>query len=118
MNKHLPYKRVGLCELLSTETPYIVLRDGSIHLIDPEELKLLREILGEKACELKIPIIIEAKPGIGGGAFIVTDPIASEAISKLIGINHEGEKLIIYRPQVYELRLKLRTTTTIVFMPT
>lgn len=100
------------------ETPYIVLRDGSIHLIDPEELELLREILGDKACELKIPIIIEAKPSIGEGTFIIADSVASEAVSKLLDIDYEGGKLIIYRPQVYELRLKLRTTTTIVFMPT
>ncbi len=118
INKHLPYQRVSLCELLEMDTPYIVLRDGTIHLIDPKELQLLKELLDSEACRLRIPIIIETAPSLGEGVFIVRDPIAIKAIAKLLDIGFkENEKLIIYRPQLYVVREKLPTTTTIFFRP-
>jgi uncharacterized protein (UPF0216 family) len=118
INKHLPYRRIGLCELLKMEIPYLVLRDGTIHLIDREELLLLKDLLGDDACKLRIPIIIETAPSLGEGTFIVRDPIAIKALSRLLEINiPQGEKLIIYRPQLYVIREKLPTTTTILFRP-
>ncbi|MCD6195578.1 MAG: DUF61 family protein [Staphylothermus sp.] len=116
INKHLPYKRVSLCDLLKMDIPYIVLRDGTVHLIDKEELLYLSKLLGEEACKLKIPIIIETAPSIGEGAYIVRDHLAKKVIATILGIDYILDKpLVIYRPQLYIIREKLRTTTTILF---
>ena len=116
INKHLPYRRIGLCDLLKMDIPYIVLRDGTIHLIDKEELLYLSRLLGDKACMLKIPIIIETAPSIGEGVYIIREHLAKKVIARILEIDHPEEKpLIIYRPQLYIVREKLRTTTTILF---
>ncbi len=117
VNKYLPYKRISLCRLIEMENPYIVSRDGAISLIDKRELMFLKNILGDKACELKIPIVIEYSPSMGEAAYIVRDETAARALSKILGIRYSGGELVIYRPQLYEIRVKLRTTTTIVFIP-
>jgi len=119
INKHIPYKRVSLCDLIERDPPYIILRDGTTHLIDKRELQLLADILGEKACSLKIPIIIESSPSLGEGVYRIRDPVAALGVAKVLGMDYSGEgELIFYRPQLYELRTRLRTTTTIIFTPT
>ncbi len=116
INKYLPYKRVSLCELLSMDTPHIVSRDGAISLIDRRELELLKELLGSQACNLYIPIVIEYSSSLGEATYIVRDEYGAKALAKLLDIEYRLP-LILYRPQLYEIRLKLRTTTTIVFIP-
>lgn len=117
INKHLPYKRIDLCKLESMNIPHYVSRDGSINLIDPRELKYLHEMAGEDACKLHIPIVIEYSSSLGEGTYIVRDPIASRVLAKILGVEYRGGTLIIYRPQLYEIRSRLKTTTTIVFTP-
>ncbi len=118
INKHLPYKRISLCDLLKMDIPYIVLRDGTVHLIDKEELLYLSKLLAEEACKLKIPIIIETAPSIGEGVYIIRDHLAKKVIATILGIDYTLDKpLVIYRPQLYIIREKLRTTTTILFNP-
>lgn len=117
INKHLVYRKVSLCKLLSMDTPYLVLRDGSISIIDRKELELLKNLVEGDPCRLMLPIIIEYTPSLGGSAYVVRDRVAAETISKLLGLKYEGGALILYRPQLYIVRLKLRTTTTIVFIP-
>ncbi len=119
INKHLPYRRANLCDLIKMNPPYIVLRDGTTHLIDKRELELLAKTLGEKACKLQIPIIIESSPSLGEGVYRIRDPVAALAVAKILGLEYDGKgELIFYRPQLYELRTRLRTTTTIIFTPT
>jgi len=117
INKHLPYKRIGLCELLSMENPHIILRDGSINLVDRRELELLRNLLGDDACSLYIPIIIEYHPSLGEGVYVIKDNLGAVALSKLLSVEYRGSPIYIYRPQLFEIRSVLRTTTTIVFIP-
>jgi len=117
VNKHLPYKRVNLCDLLSMDVPRYVSRDGSINLVDPRELRYLKEVAGKDACKLYIPIVIEYSSALGEATYVVRDETASRVLAKILGVKHEGGALIIYRPQLYEIRSRLRTTTTIVFIP-
>jgi len=117
VNKHIPYRRHTLCELLSMEIPYYVSRDGGIYLIDPRELALLKELAGDDSCNLYLPIIIEYTPSLGESAYVIKEPAACRVIAKLLGLNYSGGSLVIYRSQVNALRLKLRTTTSIVFIP-
>ncbi|MET1159929.1 MAG: DUF61 family protein [Thermoprotei archaeon] len=117
VNKHLPYKRVSLCKLLEMPIPYYTTRDGSISIVDRRELEYLRQVAGDKACELYIPIVIEYSPSMGESTYIIRDRVASEVIAKILGIKYSGEALVIYRPHLIEIRSRLRTTSTIVFTP-
>lgn len=117
VNKHMPYKRFSLCELLNMQVPHYVSRDGSLNLIDRRELELLKSIVGKgEDCNLYLPIIIEYKPSFGEGVFMVRDRVASIVVSRILGLEEKTE-LVIYRPQVFELRSRLKTTTTIIFLP-
>ena len=118
INRHLPYKQVSLCKLEEMDIPYIHLRDGTTHLIDPNEIKLLAKLLGGDKCKLMIPIIIEAVPGQRETAYWIRDPYAAKALASLLGLSwNEDKPLIIYRPHLYEVRSRLPTTTTIIFNP-
>ncbi len=101
------------------DIPYIVLRDGTAHLIDPRELEYLSNLLGKDKCKLLLPIIIEARQSLGEGTYIVRDRVAKRVIAEILGVEYEEEKpLIIYRPHLYKIREVLPTTTTIIFSPT
>lgn len=118
VNKHIPYRRPSLCELLEMKIPHYVTRDGSVSLIDPRELELIKNLIGgENLCNLYLPIVIEYKPSLGEGTYIVRDRFGSHVLSKLLGLTPSSGELIIYRPQLYEIRSKLKTTTTIIFLP-
>ncbi|RLG84345.1 MAG: hypothetical protein DRO40_01525 [Thermoprotei archaeon] len=118
VNKHLPYRRPSLSELLSMEIPYIVLRDGTIHLINIDELKTISKYIDPSEYDdLKIPILIEVNPSLGKNTYIIRDPLGAKVIAKLLGLTKYHVPLVIYNPQLYEIRLKLRTTTTIIFVP-
>jgi uncharacterized protein (UPF0216 family) len=117
VNKHIPYKRRNLCELLKEPIPYIILRDRSVHVFDMEELKRLKQVLGNRACDLSLPIIVEYIPSDQEGFYVVNGALEVEAVSKVLGCEGKEEHLILYRPQIIELRRKLRTTTTILIKP-
>jgi len=117
VNRHLPYKRISLCDLLAMDIPRYVSRDGSVNLVDPRELRYLKELAGDHACKLYIPIVIEYSPSLGEATYIVRDEIAARVLAKMLNIKYDGRTLIIYRPQLYEIRSRLRTTTTTVFIP-
>ena len=117
VNKHLPYTRPTLRELRELRNPFIVLRDGSAHLIDPNEIELLYQYIdpGDED-RLRIPIIIEVNPKYGEGTAVIREPTAAKVISKFLKLSHSREPLFIYRPQIAELRKAFRTTTTVVFI--
>nr|WP_148677206.1 DUF61 family protein [Staphylothermus hellenicus] len=117
VNKHLVYRKKSLCDLLSMDIPYLVLRDGSKSLVDRRELILLKNLVEGDPCKLMLPIIIEYNPSLGKSAYVVRDEIAAKALSKLLSLKYENGPLILYRPQLYMVRLKLRTVTTIIFIP-
>ncbi len=118
VNKHLPYKRISLEELLKEDIPHIVLRDGSIHLLKKGELVLLSNIVPrEKWHELKLPIIIEANLSLGEHVYVIREPIAAYAIAKILEKKDYRTPLVIYGKELLIIRKKLRTTTTIVFLP-
>ncbi|MEM2579115.1 MAG: DUF61 family protein [Desulfurococcaceae archaeon] len=117
VNKHLPYNRPTLRELHELRNPFIVLRDGSIHLIDPHEIELLYQYIdpGDED-KLRVPIIIEVNPKYGEGAAVVRESTAAKVVSRFLKLSYLKEPLFIYRPQISELRKVFRTTTTVVFI--
>jgi len=114
-NKHLPYRKISLREALSKERPEIVLRDGSRHLLDRRELHLLRDLLGYDR-DLELPIIIYY---LGRGIYMVSGRDNVAIVSKVLGRGEvlKSDSIYLSRPEVIDLRMVLRTTTTIVFAP-
>ncbi|MEL9907971.1 MAG: DUF61 family protein [Desulfurococcus sp.] len=117
VNKHAPYERRNLCELLEMEIPYIVLRDGSQHILDPRELRRLHDILAGDACRLQLPIVIEYIPGEREGTYVVRDEIGAKAIALVMNMENPTIPLFLSRTHILVLRRILRTTTTILLNP-
>lgn len=117
VNKHAPYERRKLCDLLKTEVPFIVLRDGSLHLLNPRELEILAGKLGEDSCRLEVPIIVEYTPSGREGVYIVRGEVEAKAVALLLGLSNYTVPLFLSLPHILELRRILRTTTTILLNP-
>ncbi len=118
VNKHLPYRRIPLSELLKQEFPYIVLRDGTLHYFKRRELEYLASITSrDEWSKLYLPIIIEIRPELGKGAGVIRGEIEVKVASKILNIKVEekAKQLIIYRPQIMLLRQLLPTTTQYAF---
>lgn len=118
-NKHLPKHRKSLAELLTEEDPHVLCLDGTYHYFRRSELRILAQLLPkDQWSELKLPIIIEVgEPLSKDVAGVIRDPIAAKVIAKLLNIPYrEQEILILYRPQLAELRAKLETTTQYAFI--
>jgi len=117
LNKHLPERRKSLASLLREDAPRVYGRDGSPHRFKKEELRLLASILPEELHDkLFLPIYIEFAPDYGRGAARIHGRLECEVVSKILGKNVEQtDEMIIYRPEVRELRRKLPTTTQYAF---
>ncbi len=116
-NKHLPYKRKSLKEVLKEKHPHVITKDGSIHMFKRSELEFLKTLISEdKWDKLKLPILIELNPDYGEGAAIIRGKVEVEVISKILKTKPQKEnEIVIYRPQISILRKHLRTTTQIAF---
>jgi len=119
VNKHLPRERVSLCEALERNPPEVALRDGSRHRFDERELKELKELMGERACELYLPIIVYYYYGLERGVYAVKGDAETLAVSKMLGREGTGEKgnLYISRAEFMLIRSRFRTTTSLAFVP-
>jgi len=118
-NKHLPKHRKSLAELLTEEDPHVLCLDGTFHYFRRSELRTLARLLPKNQWnELKLPIIIEVGETLSRDvAGVIRDSIAAKIIAKLLNIPYkEREILILYRPQLAELRAKLETTTQYAFI--
>lgn len=115
VNMHAPKSRLSLCDLLKMEVAYVTTHDGGVHVFDPDELEHLAKITG-RDCTLKLPIILEYVPE-GEGFYVVEDPIGASVIARLLGLSSYSKPLILYKPQVLELRKSLKTTTVILLSP-
>lgn len=113
VNRHAPISRPSLCDLLREELPKVALRDGTTHYFDPRELRHVQEIAGDLACDVRLPMVIEYVVGAGEGTYVVRERPAALAMCAELGLGECSVPLFLYRPQVIELRRKLRTTTTI-----
>jgi len=112
-NKHIPYVRKSLSDLLSEEFPHVICRDGSRHYFRRRELEYLASLVPKELWNfVKLPIVITLSPELGEGAAVVNGELECYIVCRVLGLKYEGQKsIVIYRPQIAELRRKLRTTT-------
>lgn len=120
MNQHLPGKRLPLTELLAMEKPGVKGKDNTFFIMDKAELELISQSLPRFLWNrLRLPLLIEMSPDYGSGAARIQGEIEVEMVSKLLGkARPEGKSLIVYLPDVRELRRKLPTTTQYAFVTT
>lgn len=99
--------------------PSVESRDGVKCDLDPEELQRIAGWLteGERAL-LRIPILLIADTASEGSAWRVSGRLESIVISRALGRSPpEGEELRLYGPQLAEVRRRLPTATTALFLP-
>ncbi len=118
MNQHLPIKRLNLAELMAMEKPGIKGKDNTFFIVEKVELDLISESLPRFLwSRLRLPMLIEMSPDYGNGAARVQGEPEVELVAKILGKERPHERqIIIYLPEVRELRRKLPTTTQYAFV--
>ena len=118
MNQHLPNKRINLTELLTMEKPGIKGKDNTFFIMDKAELDLISKSLPRFLwSRLRLPMLIEMSPDYGSGAARVQGESEVELVAKILGKERpQAKQIIIYLPEVRELRRKLPTTTQYAFV--
>jgi hypothetical protein len=118
MNQHLPSRRINLTELLAMEKPGIKGKDNTFFIMEKAELDLISQSLPRFLwSRLRLPLLIEMSPDFGSGAARVQGEPEVELVSKLLGKERpQAKQMIIYLPEVRELRRRLPTTTQYAFI--
>lgn len=117
LNSPFPKERISLRQALSSERPGVPLTNGDFQVFRREELELLAGLVPEGERELlKLPILLVLDPSLGRGAVRIGGRAEARTIGKLLG-KEAGEELVIYRPELLEVRRKLPTTTHYLFLP-
>jgi len=109
-NKHLPHYRKSLKELLKEEFPSVSCRDGTQHFFRRSELERVSALIdSENWDRVLLPIVITIIPEAKGFVGVIEDKYAVELVSKILGIEYQSERLLIYEPQLFELRRNYST---------
>lgn len=118
LNQHLPGRRLSLAELMAMEKPGIKGKDNTFFVIDKAELELISKSLPRFLWNrLRLPMLIEMAPDFGSGAARIQGEAEVEVVSKILGKDRPDKKfIIIYLPEVRELRRKLPTATQYAFL--
>ncbi|MDM7935368.1 MAG: DUF61 family protein [Methanothrix sp.] len=118
MNQHLPSKRLSLTDLLRMDKPGIRGKDNAFFMMERAELDLISGSLPRFMWgRLRLPMLIEMSPDFGSGAARIQGEAEVEVVSRILGKSRpDGRQMIIYLPEVRELRRRLPTTTQYAFM--
>jgi len=120
VNAHLPGKQKALSELMDEEYPHVLCRDGSSHLFKRKELDYLSGLLTEaERKKLFLPMLIEVRAAGDEMSLICRGGVEEKVISSVLDMpaTRRGDKVVIYKPQLAEIRKRLRTTTQYLFAP-
>lgn len=118
MNSHLPNRRINLAELMTMEKPGIKGKDNTFFIMDKGELDLISQSLPRFLwSRLRLPLLIEMSPDFGNGSARIQGEAEVETVCKILGKERQyAKQIIIYMPEVRELRRKLPTTTQYAFI--
>ena len=118
MNQHLPSRRLDLMQLMAMDKPGVKGKDNSFLIMEKAELELISQSLPRFLwSRLRLPLLIEMSPDFGNGAARVQGEAEVEVVAKILGKDRPRERqMIIYLPDVRELRRKLPTTSQYAFV--
>ncbi|MFN3267660.1 MAG: DUF61 family protein [Zestosphaera sp.] len=116
VNSYVAAKRKTLTELLKEDYPHVLTLSGDVHMFRKSELMLAREVVGEDAEKLMLPIYVELIPTQTITTGVVREELATKLISALLGVDH-ATPLYVYPVQLAELRRKIGTLIQYVVSP-
>jgi uncharacterized protein (UPF0216 family) len=119
MNRHIPAQRRALVELLREKDPHYLGKDGNRYDLDKEELRYLDSIVNvlDKG-RLRLPILIMTDTEGEGGAWKVIGKVEARLVARVLGREMDTEDMVrFYHPHLLDLRRKLPTTTTVMYLP-
>lgn len=112
MNMHLAAEKKNLAELLSEKKPSVKAKNGSLHHFDRSELESIAGMVPkEQWHRLRLPIFIQMNPCFGEGAARISGAVECILVRKILGKKGESPEIIIYMPEVRELRRMLPGAT-------
>lgn len=115
MNKHVPARR-SLKELLEEPRPYVTGKDGRKQHISKDELALISEIIPpEEWKRTRLPILLEMTTEFEETAIRVQGHNECKIVQTILGTRKSGNRIILYLPEIQQLRRKLQTTTQYAF---
>ena len=116
LNQGLPQQRISLKDALVADKPEVVDKGGSASVFKREELEFLAGVVPEPDRDrLQLPILMMINPKFGRGAVRVMGGVETRVIADILQKELTGGELVIYRPEVAEVRRKLPTTTQYFF---
>jgi Uncharacterized protein conserved in archaea len=119
MNEHIPPKRKSIAALLYEDEPFYEGKDGRKYKVSKDELKKLAACADPWDLDrIKIPVLLMTDTSYGNGYWKVIGKAETRLVSRLI--NREPEKediIIIFYPQLNDLRRRFPTTTNAMYMP-
>jgi uncharacterized protein (UPF0216 family) len=119
MNEHIPPKRKSIADMLDESDPSYEGKDGRRYSVSKEELKRLASYADPwDLGRIKIPLLLMTDTSYGSGYWKVIGKAETTLVSRLI--NREPEKvdeILIFYPQLNDLRRQFPTTTNAMYMP-
>jgi len=103
---------------LRMDKPGIKGKDNTFFFMDKAELELISQSLPRFMwSRLRLPILIEMAPDLGSNSARIQGNVEVEVVSKILKKDISDMKfMIIYLPEVRELRRLLPTTTQYAFL--
>ncbi|MGD0817541.1 MAG: DUF61 family protein [Methanomassiliicoccales archaeon] len=119
MNEHIPAKRKSLATMLDEDDPFYEGKDGKHYNVSKDELKKIAACADPWDLDrIKIPILLMTDTNYGDGYWKVIGKTETRLVSRLIDREPEKEdEIILFYPQLNELRRLLPTATNAMYMP-
>lgn len=120
MNSRIPSKRYWLSELITSEDPHYLGKDGSRFELDDLELRAVTKALSEIGeRDVRLPILLIGDASQSGSMWKVEGSVECALISSILGrpLGSDRERMFLYAPHLIALRKRMPTTTTCIFMP-
>jgi hypothetical protein len=119
MNQHLPVQRRSLAELLLEAEPSYEGKDGHRYRLDRKELEYIASLLEpSERSRFRLPILLMSDTGYETGAWKVEGKLEVKVMSRILGIEPDTEeRMRFYYPHLNDLRRRLPTSTTVMFLP-
>ncbi|OYT62251.1 hypothetical protein B6U67_04680 [Methanosarcinales archaeon ex4484_138] len=115
MNKHVPARR-NLEELLEEPRPHVIGKDGRKQHISMDELTLISKIIPQEEWkQTRLPILLEMTTEFEETAVRVQGRNECRIVQSVLETRKSGNRIILYLPEIQQLRRKLQTTTQYAF---
>ena len=109
-----------MSELITSEDPHYLGKDGSRFELDDLELRAVTKALSEIGeRDVRLPILLIGDASQSGSMWKVEGSVECALISSILGrpLGSDRERMFLYAPHLIALRKRMPTTTTCIFMP-